>query len=539
MIFSLLLSLAFAQNLIQPHVVGGLPVTQFPSYFLGIMDMETDTVTCGASLIDPRVAITAAHCAGHLAESLNLTTSKKSDDPNKKSLIKILTIRVHEDFDSTSLKNDVALLWLEDYSTRTFSRPLVPIELDRSGPESDLSRRYKVSGFGNLTSYGYLLADHLFEAFLNPISLETCRTFKSYEEVGPSQLCMETKTGGVDSCQGDSGGPLVSYDSKNKVSLAGVVSFGVGCAQKNEPGVYSRISAFFKWIESAKKDFTKPAPELTSSRLKSSLLRSCDRITFSKGPQVFEADWPSHLVGGDINHQESVWDCEFQSEWGETFFAEAFLTNDNKISLVVKDLSGKVWTAPLQTHLKQIEMGCTIQNQLMNIKFDGTLPQVQWGKSIYNLTPTNPFNTDQFLACGDQQNNFQVAKFDQKLFFKITARSLNKFNLYFSASEKDVVTKTVSILVHDGPQQIFEVINTTDTDIYNYQIECDQKFKLYDGLKTFGTIAKNRSQFLFLFGQSSDWQLEKKRTRVFSIEGHVDRRLNCEINGQNMNINFN
>lgn len=48
---------------------------------------------------------------------------------------------------------------------------------------------------------------------------------------------------GKDICQGDSGGPMVCLNS-GTVKLFGVVSWGNGCGQPGQYGVYAKVSAF-------------------------------------------------------------------------------------------------------------------------------------------------------------------------------------------------------------------------------------------------------------------------------------------------------
>ena len=48
--------------------------------------------------------------------------------------------------------------------------------------------------------------------------------------------------------QGDSGGPMVVRLPTGEWELAGVISWGIGCAKKNQPGVMTRISYYRDWI---------------------------------------------------------------------------------------------------------------------------------------------------------------------------------------------------------------------------------------------------------------------------------------------------
>ena len=62
-------------------------------------------------------------------------------------------------------------------------------------------------------------------------------------------MCAGYKDGEKDTCDGDSGGPLVVQNEDKNYFLAGITSWGLGCAEKNRPGVYTRVSEVLEWIQ--------------------------------------------------------------------------------------------------------------------------------------------------------------------------------------------------------------------------------------------------------------------------------------------------
>ena len=51
----------------------------------------------------------------------------------------------------------------------------------------------------------------------------------------------------LDSCQGDSGGPIFQWTGKYWEQV-GIVSHGRGCAVAGSPGIYTRLSYYYDWI---------------------------------------------------------------------------------------------------------------------------------------------------------------------------------------------------------------------------------------------------------------------------------------------------
>ena len=116
-------------------------------------------------------------------------------------------------------------------------------------PKTATKNKCYTSGWGT-TSSGGSSPTNLRYVQVPAITNAKCNEDEAYNGlITDSMLCAGLPgTGGKDACQGDSGGPYVC-DENGKAVVAGVVSWGFGCARPEYPGVYARNTEALQWIK--------------------------------------------------------------------------------------------------------------------------------------------------------------------------------------------------------------------------------------------------------------------------------------------------
>ncbi|XP_075949759.1 serine protease 33 [Anarhichas minor] len=219
-------------------------------------DIQTFSHICGGSIITENWILSAAHCFPNPNDLSSYTIYVGRYQLNgfnsHQSIHRVSRVVIPYGYSEPKNGKDLALVRLS--SPVTWSDYVRPVCLPASGTLFPGGMQCYVTGWGNVRDDVPLPGvGTLQEVEVPIISQSSCQDMYATDpteqvDILYDMICAGYQQGGKDSCQGDSGGPLVCQMVNGTWVQAGVVSFGLGCAHANQPGVYAKLSAFSSFI---------------------------------------------------------------------------------------------------------------------------------------------------------------------------------------------------------------------------------------------------------------------------------------------------
>lgn len=246
-------------------VVGGVPAEPAAWPWMALIGYTDNlgelSFKCGGSIITKRHVLTAAHCIRADLTTVRLGEHNLDTDAEAQHIdIAVIKVIRHPKYDKKDGHTDLAILVVDQ--DISFSRSIMPICIPTEEPVR--TRNYEgytpfIAGWGR-TQEGGTSANILQELQIPVLPNTKCaerykvqRRLISEKQFDDAVLCAGYLTGGKDSCQGDSGGPLMipnrGPDGETYYFQIGIVSYGIGCARADVPGVYTRVQTFVDWIQ--------------------------------------------------------------------------------------------------------------------------------------------------------------------------------------------------------------------------------------------------------------------------------------------------
>ncbi|MGW3148154.1 S1 family peptidase [Streptomyces sp. NPDC001177] len=229
-----LLSAPTAAAAPQPIVGGTTTTTTAYPFVMQITDASGNQF-CGGTLVAAKKVITAAHCmVGESAGNVRVVGGRTYLNGTNGTVSKVSKIWVNPDYTDATNGDDVAVLTLSTsmpYTTASY------VSSSQTGVYA-AGTTARILGWGTTSESGSS-SNQLRTATVPIVADSSCRGSYGSDFVQTDMVCAGYTSGGVDTCQGDSGGPLLIGGV-----LAGITSWGEGCAEAGYPGVYTRLTTF-------------------------------------------------------------------------------------------------------------------------------------------------------------------------------------------------------------------------------------------------------------------------------------------------------
>nr|BAM34530.1 serine protease like protein [Actias artemis] len=237
--------------IVSMRIVGGRRTVPH-SFPWTVAIVQNGRMHCGGAIITNKHVLSAGHCFkwDDFRSMQVLIGLDNLDDLKDVEERKITDVVIHENFTSNAVRdeNDIAVVTINE--PVEFSKTIIPICLPQQGEEF-ADRVGTIVGWGRI-GVEKSSSKVLLKASLRILSDEQCMESSLAQHLKPMMMCAFSK--GKDGCQGDSGGPFVVFETNGRYVQAGVVSWGIGCANPKYPGVYTKASYFVDWIRNNSAD---------------------------------------------------------------------------------------------------------------------------------------------------------------------------------------------------------------------------------------------------------------------------------------------
>jgi secreted trypsin-like serine protease len=234
------------------EVVGGQDTTIAEHPWQIALTTNSGFQFCGGSILNASWVLTAQHCVtGGDADMRIVAGITRISQQASGQIRAIDAIATFPGFVDVTEGRDVSLVHLAsplDLSGANARAIPIVTQADAAAGATDAGVISNVSGWGTLSAGGPS-PDILQEVDIPLVSnADAQAAYAPQETITDDQLGAGILgVGGVDTCQGDSGGPL-TVPVAGSTKLAGVTSWGFGCADPDFPGMYARVSSFASWI---------------------------------------------------------------------------------------------------------------------------------------------------------------------------------------------------------------------------------------------------------------------------------------------------
>lgn len=298
---------------------------------------------------------------------------------------------------------------------------------------------------------------------------------------------------------------MVVKNKRGQLELVGVVSYGNGCAQKNAPGVYTRVASHVDFIDAAVNELSIPRQDSNMTGELERLLKTRCMSQFGFIPfeqTSAESNKRRTIYGMDLSALkisksekiptgETIDQCEFETN-GSKVRAEWKLLGGGqrssaaKVAVVVSMNNGDHYVSqPQRLVYHQDSLICSSSMGPISLADQRQFTYVQFKDVVYGLGDPvdHPDDNQTTWGCSIGDASIEVYEINSSgagshdLAARIHHRSLGTISVKLLRMDQEIAI-AAQLVMNDAANGVLTIKNSSKEDLFTWQMTCNDMFKL-------------------------------------------------------------